>query len=197
MTKMKSFLFSLMVMIAAIIPALPLSAWDWCCWDPFDFGVEGRVAYYHPSSSKVRRIYGDGWADYQLEISKGIFCDWRIWAGVSGFSKKGDSIGYYHDDTRLQLIPISLGVKYYFPFCDDFKVFVGGGACYSLLRIKDDSDYVHRHTHKNDWGGVIQAGLNYYVWDCAYVSLFADYLFQEFDFHDSRRSSGYDHSYSL
>lgn len=191
MHKNKSLVCALLTAAIFFVSSLPLMAWDgWeCCCDPFDFAVEARVAYYHPSSSKVRRIYGDGWADYQLEISKGVFCDWRIWAGVSGFSREGDSIGF-HDHTRLQLIPLSFGVKYFFPCWDDCKLYLGGAACYSFLRINDDSDYIRRHTHKNDWGGLIQAGLTYNFWDCAYVSFFVDYFFQEFRFHDSHRSSG-------
>ena len=168
------------------ISFLPLNAWE-CC-EPLDIAIEARVAYYHPSSNRVRRIYNNGWADYQLEISKGIFRDWRIWTGVSGFSEKGRSIGF-KDHTRLQLIPVYLGIKYFFPLCNGFKIYAGGAACYSFLRIKDDSDYVHRHTHKNDWGGLIQSGVTYNFWNCAYISAFADYFFQEFKFHDSYRSS--------
>lgn len=192
MNKIRAIIYSLIIAAALLMPALPIVAWD-CC-DPLDISVEARVAYYHPSSSKVRRIYGDGWADYQLEVSKGIFCDWRIWAGVSGFSREGESIGF-HDHTRLQLIPVSLGVKYYYPFCDDFKAYVGGAACYSFLRIKDDSEFVRRHTHKNDWGGLVQAGLTYNFWECAYVSCFFDYFFQEFSFHDSHHRSSYGSNY--
>jgi len=186
MNKIPSLLFSLVSVSCFMIFSSHLQASD-CCGS-LDIAVDARVAYYHPSSSKVRRIYGDGWADYQLEISKEIGSEWRVWAGVSGFSRKGDSIGF-HDKTRLQLLPISLGLKYDYPFTCNLDVFVGGAASYSFLRIHDHSEYVREHTRKQNWGGVVQSGLNYRFSDWGVVSLFADYFFQRFRFHDSHRHS--------
>jgi hypothetical protein len=210
---------------------LPLSAWDYSdsndycdpcgycnpcdscntCDSSWGIAAEARVAYYHPSSKRVRRIYGDGWADYQFELSKsfkgfgGLFggggydceesgLEWRIWTGVSGFSRKGESIGF-HDDTRLQLIPISCGLKVFYPLFCNIKVFIGGAACYSFLRIHDDSDYVHQHVRKEDWGGLFQSGLTYNFCDWGVVSVFFDYFFQRFHFHDTHYSSSYESGY--
>ncbi len=202
--------------------SLPLQAWDNCC-GPFGITAEARVAYYHPSSHRVRKIYGDGWADYQFELSKsfklgslfggndnccgscgdccgngggGFFSDleFRGWVGVSGFSRKGESIGF-NDDTRLQLIPVNFGLKILYPIFCNTKVFIGGAACYSFLRIKDDSDYVHKHTHRQEWGGLFQSGITYSFCDWGVVTFFADYFFQRFNFHDKRYSSFYDYPY--
>lgn len=188
MKMIKSHVYSLIAAAALLVPFLPVMAWD-CC-EPLDIAIEARVAYYHPASNKVRRIYGKGWADYQFEISKGIYQNLRVWAGVNGFSKEGHSIGF-HDHTKLQLVPINFGLKYYVPYCNDFKFYVGGAACYSFLSIKDDSDYVHKHSHKNGWGGLVQVGVNYYFWECAYINFFCDGFFQEFDFHNSHRRSSH------
>lgn len=213
------FFYSLVVTSIFMLLSLSLLAEDCCnsCEDCCDasWGItaEARVAYYHPSSKKVRRIYGDGWADYQFELSKsfksfgGLFgsrgcgsnceeneIEWRIWAGVSGFSRKGESI-HFHDDTRLQLIPISLGVKIFYPLFCNIKAFIGGAVCYSFLRIHDDSDYVHKHIRKEDWGGLLQSGLAYNFCDWGVVSVFFDYFFQRFHFHDTHYSSFYRSSY--
>jgi hypothetical protein len=198
--------------------SLPLLAWDCsnpcgssydscrdpCCDSFWGITAETRVVYYHPSSKRVRRIYGDGWADYQLELSKsfkkffglgegcGLDCledmEGRIWTGVSGFSRNGYSIGF-HDKTRLQLIPISLGLKIFYPLFCNTKVFIGGAACYSLLRIHDHSEYVHKHVRKGSWGGLFQSGMTYDFCNWAYASIFFDYYFQRFHFHDDRISS--------
>lgn len=205
----KSFFYSLVLTGFLMILSLPLQAWDWC--EPLDITAEARVAYYHPSSKRVRRIYSDGWADYQLELSKGFRgfssfgklgfdlidnCDleWKIWAGVSGFSRKGDSIGF-HDNTTLQLIPLSFGLKVFYPILCDTNIFIGGAACYSFLKIRDHSEYVHEHTRKEAWGGLIQSGITYNFCEWGVVSVFADYYFQRFKFHDSEYSSFYGSSY--
>lgn len=192
---MNKFNFYLCILFSAVctIFSQPLHASFFCGCGPLDLAAEVRVAYYHPSSSKVRRIYGDGWADYQFELSKGIGCGLRAWVGVSGFSRNGDSIGF-HNRTNLQLIPVNFGLKYYYPLACNLNVFIGGAACYSFLRIHDHSDFVHKHTHKNDWGGLIQSGLSYQFCDWGIVTAFADYYFQRFHFHDSHGHSGSRHS---
>lgn len=212
--------------------SLPVEAWD-CC-GPLGLTAEARVAYYHPTSNRVRRVYGDGWADYQLEVSKsfrgfgfgglfggrddeccgccggsGGFCsdlEWSLWVGVSGFSRKGESFttsygsgGSYfgsgssgfNDDTRLELIPINFGVKIFYPIFCNTKFFIGGAASYSFLRIRDHSEYVHQHTRREEWGGLVQSGVTYTICDWLVVSAFFDYFFQTFDFHDTHYSSHY------
>ncbi len=193
-------IYSLILASFLLVFSHPVFAWDWNWdwdWDSLDFSVEARVAYFHPSSKKVRRIYSEGWADYQLEFSAPLGCNWRLWSGVSGFSRKGHSIGFYND-TRLQLIPISLGLKYVYPIAHCTSIYVGGAACYSSLRIKDHSDYVHEHTRKRAFGGIAQVGLYYSVTDWLFLDVFADYYFQRFHFkHHSYISydgSGYDSS---
>ena len=191
--KLKSLYF-LTVSLLYMTHSSSAQAWDSfenscaCACELWDISAELRVAYYQPASHKVRRIYGSGWADYQLEISKGIGCGWRAWAGISGLSKNGNSIGF-HDSTKLQLIPLYMGLKYDYTLCNNFQVFFGGAACYSFLNIRDRSDYVHAHIKKGAWGGVVQLGAKYHLADWAYVSLFADYFFQEFSFHSTNKSS--------
>lgn len=197
--------------VSSCDPCCDTTSCDPCCDSSWGINAEARVAYYHPASKRVRRIYGDGWADYQLELSKsfkgfwgalgGCGCDcledieWRGWIGVSGFSRKGDSIGF-HDDTRLQLIPISFGVKIFYPIFCNTKIFIGGAACYSLLRIRDHSEYVHQHVRKESWGGLFQSGITYDFSDWAYASFFFDYYFQRFHFRDDKISySGSSDSY--
>jgi outer membrane protein len=185
-----------LVIIFFTLLSLPLLAWD--CGTPCDsswgIAAEMRVAYYHPSSKRVRDIYGKGWADYQLELSKSFKncggledVEWRIWTGISGFSKNGDSIGL-HNKTKIQLVPISLGLKIFYPIICNTKVFLGGAACYSLLRIHDHSEYVHEHIRKESWGGIFQSGITYDFCSWAFASIFLDYYFQRFVFHNDRTS---------
>lgn len=204
--QMKYSFYSLILTNVFFLFSLPLMAWECCskansscCDSSLGIAAEARVAYYHPTSKKVRRIYRDGWVDYQFELSKsfkgfgsliGNDLEWRIWTGVSGFSRKGDSI-HFHDDTRLQLIPVSLGLKVFYPIFCNVKAFIGGAACYSFLRIHDDSNYVHKHVHKENWGGLIQSGLNYQFCNWGFVSVFFDYFFQRYHFHDKKHVSSY------
>ncbi len=268
----KSLFYSLLMAYALCLCSTPLSAWgDWdfgdgccdCCdidWCSMDFGFEGRVAYFHPSSKRVRRIYSDGWADYQFEASLGLPCNFdlcggnfRLWTGVSGFSKGGhahleegcrcfqsekysgrscesskhsskfssgcfneissgcsnenssgcsneissgcsdsQSFNLCHNSTNLDLIPVYFGIKYFYPIACCTSVYVGGGGCYSFLRIKDHSRFVHKHIRKEEWGGVVQAGVHYNLTECFYLCAFFDYFFQTFHFSNHHRHSSSD-----
>lgn len=183
------FSFWVITSICALVGS-SVHADDCCNWlcGPFGAKAELRVAYYQPSSHKVRHIYGNGWTDYQLELSKDIACGFRGWVGVSGFSRKGHSIGY-HDRTSMSLIPINFGLKYDYNFCNGVDVFVGGAACYSSLHLHDHSGYVKEHTNKWAWGGLLQTGVKYDFCSWGYVSAFFDYMFQKFNFHDSYKGS--------
>lgn len=181
---MKKFIcYFLPLLVASMILPIQLSAWDGSlcnfCQDPFI--VTARVGYFHPVSKRVRKIYSDGWADYQLEIVKELYDNWQIWLNVSGFSKKGHSIGF-HDDTRLSFMPVSLGVRYSFPLTCRLTTYAGLGACYSFLRIKDDACFVHRHTSKERFGGIAEFGFNYCLTQSFFANLFVNYLYQSFDF---------------
>jgi hypothetical protein len=158
-----------------------LSAWE---WGLLDLEAEARVAYYHPFSKKVRSNYGEGWAEYQFEISKGIDQYWRIWTGVGGFSRKGHSHGL-NDRSTLQLIPVSLGIKYIYPLYSDMNFYVGGAACYSFLHIKHHSHHTHTNHNQGSWGALVQTGTTYFFKDCYYMNVFADYFFQDFHFSKS------------
>lgn len=193
MNKLSHSFFYLAILLITL--STPAHAWwfdefQCCCGESYGISATARVAYYHPESSRMRKVYANGFADYQLEIGKMIGCHWQVWTGVSGFSKEGHST-YSHNSTRLQLIPIYLGVKYFYNVSPCIDLYAGGAACYSMLRIKDHSHYVHEHTNKNAFGGLAQLGLNYYFTDCIFVNLFADYYFQHFHFKKSDSYSYY------
>lgn len=189
---MRKLFFSLVALTAFSTTSLQAFNFFGCCGDSFGIDAEVRVAYYSPESHKVREIYGTGWADYQLELSKTIYGGWRGWLGVSGFSRHGHSIGE-GDSTSFQLVPVSLGLKYDYCINRCLDVFVGGAASYGFLSIRDHSPYVHQHIHKGTWGGLVQTGAKYHFCDYAYVSAFFDYLFMQYDFHGSSScvSTGY------
>jgi outer membrane protein len=202
---MKLFFSTLLAALAIFSTSSTVQAWDDCgSCEPSscgsfsfldnalnDVAVEARVAYFRPCSKKTKRIYGKGWADYQVELSKGFYNNWRGWIGVSGFEKKGRSIGD-HDRTKLRLIPLTFGLKYLFNVSPCADLYVGAGATYNWLRIKDHSSFVHETHKKQKWGGVIQLGGYYSFAENLFADVFVDYVFQEFKFHShSNDSSNY------
>lgn len=148
-----------------------------CCPN---WSLELRVAAFIPTNNRVRKIYSNGWPEYQIQLGKRLCRNWQVFAEFSGFQKSGhSSLG---SKTKLSVFPLSLGIKYLFPLYSNLDVYVGGGVAYSWLRIKDDSPYVHRHVRKEQFGGIIKTGLIYTFCNCWFIDVFADYLFQRFSF---------------
>lgn len=164
-----------------------------CCPD---WSIEFRVAAFIPTNKRVRNVYSDVWADYQLQIGKRFCNDWQVFAEFSGFEKEGHRS--FCSKPKLRIFPITLGGKYFFNLCSNLDAYVGGGVVYSFLRIKDGSSFIHHHISKDRVGGVIKTGLTYTFCNCWFVDVFADYLFQHFSYHNvscnpfiSRRTSDF------
>ncbi|MDP1879689.1 MAG: hypothetical protein Q8K60_01955 [Parachlamydiaceae bacterium] len=197
----KKFFLTLIMMSSFSTPLLSQNSF----WDTSGLSVTARVAYFHPASSKVRDIYSNGWADYQIEIGKEFCNNLQLWVGVSGFSQNGRSIisglsssydSFFDfssrgDKTSISFIPVYLGLKYFFPITCQLKAYIGAAGLYGSLRIKDHSHYVHEHVDKKGFGGLVQIGLNYYFDKCFFLNVFGDYLFQHFDFSNDHHSSYY------
>lgn len=146
--------------------------------------VEARVAYFHPNSHTFRRIYHGG-VDLQVEFSTRVWNDFHAWFNIEWFSKKGHSIGL-HDDTHVRILPLSLGIKYFYCLCSSIKAYTGIGATYTWLRTKDDNPFVIRHVSKKSYGLALKSGLIYDFCNGVYVDLFADYMYLPFHFSGSR-----------
>lgn len=191
---MKTWIYSFFLALTMSICSNQAQAWEYCDlgldsinFCSLDFAVEGRVAYFKPSSKKVQEIYGNGWADYQVELSTGIGEHIRLWTGVSGFKESGRSLGL-RDRTTLRLIPLNFGLKYFFCLTDCTKFYVGAALACSFLKIRDHSDYVQEHTSRTRVGGLFQAGWYYYFNEAFFADIFVDYYYQKFNFSKSQNS---------
>lgn len=164
------------LLVLLLLPLTTLLADQWDEW-----GVEGRVAYYRPSNKRFRKIYQNGGPDYQIEVTRRLCNDWLGWLNVSWFNQSGHSLGRRHH-TRIDFIPVGLGIKRNIYLTRKVLCYVGGGLNFSFIRIKDHYSYVKRHDHRESLGGVIKLGLNYQLTNCFYVGIFADYLIQRFNY---------------
>ncbi len=142
--------------------------------------VEVRGAGVYPSSKRFRKIYSDWAPEVQLEVARKVWGDsLYAWANVSYLWRNGHSEPL-HNKTNVSLVPISIGLKYLFPLTCDLNAYLGGGAAYSFLYVRDHSEFVRKRTTRRDWGGVIKSGLQYNLCNGFFIDFFADYLFQHF-----------------
>ena len=183
MSRYKAFIFLL------ALAALPFQMQAECCADvcyedPCCFTIQGRASGYFPFEKKVRRIYSSTWGFYEGEI------DIPLWCGFSEFFSAGylENSGHsecLHDRTKLRMIPLTWGLKYFCEVLTCLDVYVGAGVVCSILNIHDHSNYVRQHISKNAVGGTAKVGAIYYFCGNWFIDASVDYLYQRFSFKHS------------
>jgi hypothetical protein len=187
------FIFPLYLTAGNCCNLLDFNQLNWC----ENVSVEARINCFSPESRKVRAIYGQKWADYQLQFNYTYDEQWTLFTAINGFSRKGHSLGYQSHKTRLRLLPLSLGVEYSFKLIPCLDYYVGAGASYSFLRIHDHSHFVHEHIYKNAFGGIFKTGVKYFLDRRVFIDLGVDYFYQHFHFKTHHDSDHYVKRHSL
>jgi outer membrane protein len=146
-----------------------------------EFEVEAKVSAFFPSSKIIRRIYSDVIPYYELEIAQRFCNDWQVWLGAGYLSKDGHAIGC-KNKTSFRLIPVTLGLKYLCSVNHCMDLYTGAGACWSFLKNKDHSPFVHKNISNEALGGIFKLGLIYRVKENIFIDIFTEYLYQHFSF---------------
>lgn len=167
MSLMKKILLSLLATLA--LWSAPATAGCWC------FEPEVRISYFVFSDTLLDDIYGTGAPNYQFGIAY-PFCNCLSgWASVGYIHKCGRSIGE-GDRTRMTLVPVNFGLRYFLPsFCCAGKFYFEGGGSYYHCSFHNDNDFVLRHVYRNGVGGFIGAGTQWPLFRNLFVDLFIDY----------------------
>lgn len=140
-----------------------------------DVLVEFKAAYFMPTDSDVKKIYGKGGALFGPEVTFRVYENWYGFASIDFLTKKGHSLGLC-DRTTMSLMPLGIGVKYLIPFCyGDFYMGLG----FQPLRLKtvNCSPDVDQTTTNWGFGGIAKIGSYFTLPDNYFIDLFIDYSF--------------------
>lgn len=144
--------------------------------------VEVRGGYFNFSNEKLRKIYKNGGLDLQLSGSFPICPYLDIYGSVEYAERSGYSLGA-HERTRIQLLPISLGIKPVLPIWCGLDLYANVGPRYFFVNQKNYSQYVDKRVHQDGLGGFVGAGI---LWDvfCGFtLDAFAEYSFRQLHFY--------------
>lgn len=157
-----------------------------------DVILEFKGAYFHGTSSRFKKIYSGG-ALFGPELTV-QFCDCSNWYGflsVDYLSKNGHSIGL-QSPTRVTLLPIGIGVKYFTQFtcweCADFYIGLG----FQPLRVHthDKSGFVIPKLTKWGMGGIVKTGAYIDLSGNFLLDIFVDYSFARVKNHETQAPTG-------
>lgn len=157
---------------ALILVCLAMQAQAQIC---HELDVGARVGAFIPESNLFQKIYGTA-PMYGIEAIYSPFRSVKWWTNVSYLYAEGHSVPL-HNKTTLQMIPISTGLNYYYPLSPCFLAFIGAGGSYTIIRVRNYSEFLTPLTKRGIFGLVGKVGLqaNYRRF---YGTLFLDYIFQ-------------------
>ncbi len=150
-----------------------------------DVFLEGKAAYFLPTSGDFKRIYG-GSGLYGIEMTVQAWRELHVWTSVDFFTKRGHSSSGYN--TKVFFIPIGFGLKYLKLFSIDasrsWGIYGGIGGLGVYLHTKDVSPYVVKRLHQWGGGGIAKTGVML-IKDLFLIDLFVNYSFSIFGGHRS------------
>ncbi|MDX8430781.1 MAG: hypothetical protein SNF33_03125 [Candidatus Algichlamydia australiensis] len=148
--------------------------------------IEGSAAYFRPTSSTLRDIYGGHWLNSGLKISGNLpfsqpfFKNLYLFGGFNYLDSEGNSIGG-DNKTEIRIIPLSLGLDYIYEVSEGphpIKLFLGAGLRYFFVRVKNEVTFVESRVTKSGMGGVVEGGALYYLDKSVFLRGFIDYSFR-------------------
>ena len=140
--------------------------------------LEFRVSYFRPFSKTLRKLTGEG-AVYGLEATIPLYRGWNVWAAVDYYSKNGTMQGI-HRSVHITMVPITLGLKYFYYFNRFYGLYAGGGGKYYFVEEINRVFPMHKTTHRNGLGGVMEIG-NVFCMKDFVIDIFSSWSFKKID----------------
>lgn len=141
--------------------------------------LEGKAAWYYPTSKHFRNIYGWGNGIYSLEANFEFAKNWYAYSSGSFFIAHGHSEGISYK-TTIWFLPITLGIKYlrhHIAYDYLWAWYAGLGGVGTYMQIHDHDPFISQHIDRWGGGGNAQLGGIWYVTEHFLIDLFAQYTF--------------------
>lgn len=120
--------------------------------------LEARASYFYPFSSTFRSLTGNGGVTWELESTAPVWKGLNIWSAVDYFSEGGKMKGI-NRSVHITMVPITLGLKYIYPFLSNWSVYGGLGCKYYLVEVVNRSPATNRTIFRSGPGGVAELGV--------------------------------------
>lgn len=151
-----------------------------CCFiykpiSAHDYLLEFKGAYFLSTDPLFKQIFCNGSALCGPEFTFQVCRNWYGFVSADFFSKCGTSVGL-NSTTKIQLVPLGLGAKYFVPYCyGDF--YLGLGFQPTYLKTINNYPFVAQCTSQWGFGGIAKVG-SYINLPCNFfLDLFVDYSF--------------------
>jgi Outer membrane protein beta-barrel domain len=149
--------------------------------------IEVKGGYFIFSDHTMRKVYDQGGEDIQLCFSYPIWKIWNIYGSIEYLERYGRSLND-HQRTRIQELPLTLGLKPVFPISSAVDYYFTLGPRYTFVWVKNHSSYVDKNMHKSGFGGFAGTGFIFHVGRHWTLDLFGEYAYTKLHFHSSKHN---------
>jgi hypothetical protein len=157
------------------------------CWEecnPTKWSFQARGAAYLPLQSEIRQIYGSALPTVELEtsyqLSESSSChQFLLFWNVGWTFQTGKTIGFgYH--SRLNMIPLSLGLEYQVNICRNVDFYFGAAPTYSFLLVEDKDGFTTSNMYKSQFGATSKTGFRFTFATNFFFDVFGDFYYTPF-----------------
>lgn len=140
--------------------------------------LEIKPSYFFFSSSPMNDIYDHG--GFEIQGSASVpFCDYLdLYCSIGLRKTKGHALNSC-EKTGLTVIPVDIGLKPIFNFCECFYYFFAIGPRYFHFHQHNNSPYVDCIIKGNGIGLFVNTGFNVLLADCILIGIFGEYSYEK------------------
>jgi hypothetical protein len=140
--------------------------------------LEIKPSYFFFSAYPMKDIYDDGGFEIQGSASVPI-CNYIDLYGSIGYREAWGHALNTCAKTNLTVIPVDIGLKPIFNFCERFYYFFAIGPRYFYFHQHNNSPYVDRIINGSGIGLFVNTGFNILVTDCLLLGIFGEYSYEK------------------
>ncbi|MBI5346939.1 MAG: outer membrane beta-barrel protein [Chlamydiae bacterium] len=145
--------------------------------------LEIKPAYFHFQDPHLRSIFGNSAFMITGEYDHSLSNRLHIYADASYLQKEG-TLHKYKTDAIITLIPLSIGLKYIYPYMSHLFFYGKAGPNWFYLRAKQQYPFVKEVDTKNGFGATLGTGSLIFISKTFFFDLFVNYLYDKKTFLD-------------
>jgi outer membrane protein len=153
-----------------------------------ELSLQLRSAAFFPSNNRFQDVYGNTLADFQIESSVALTNSIELWGNFDWLTKRK---GKNCCKSRVCVSNGSMGLKYFFPFHQKFRYYLGLGLVYGKIILHNKTCCEKENKSKYPFGVIAKSGIQYAFTDHLFGDLFLDYSYQPTHYHNTVDIGGF------
>lgn len=140
--------------------------------------LEIKPSHFFFSAFPIKDIYNNGGVEIQGSVSVPMHGCLDFYGSIGYRKAEGYALTTYQK-TTLTVIPIDIGLKPVFNFCERFYYFFAIGPRYFHFHQRNYSPYVDCKINGNGIGVFVNTGFNVLLNDCCLFGIFGEYSYEQ------------------